>query len=504
MLGGDLGFKIIHGTICSQRVRHFTVLEKIFWAFESEAMPYDNYKNHFLTKGWWIFCFKTGLAIFRWQLFYDSYFFFHLCRLFITSSVEYKLVQKSIFIFVVHPIAAFAGNRCFAGWSLRDSLRFYSLCVRTPSWLSLAINRMILRWVFPNARENVGLLGITRVGSRRVVQISAGFMIFFSILGPGFSTLRFIISAPPCARRLCLMTRSAPLLQENLGPFLHQFRSLFLLRCTACSSALWVSNIDFDWLQIEITLFSACNDAIFLWNLAASVGLSFLQFTNMNSMRNLIITGLSLFLGISVPQFFTDSFVSSGHGPVHTRSGWVSFLKLTLFSLSWKQLPFPFLARPSGSSQPSWLVLLLKISFFCLGLAGSSMGSWTRSSCRRRPSAWWWPSSWTTPWRWRSPRRTEGCPGGWSSGPSEETTGTKSSTPCPSTSTGSSRRHSRPSWTRLTHHPAVPPPFFCHTEPARRGVRPRPLGLIIVGFWASQTVAAAHNFIFLCLFELIC
>jgi hypothetical protein len=31
--------------------------------------------------------------------------------------------------------------------------------------------------------ENAGLLGLTRVGSRRVVQISAGFMIFFSILG---------------------------------------------------------------------------------------------------------------------------------------------------------------------------------------------------------------------------------------------------------------------------------------------------------------------------------
>jgi hypothetical protein len=31
--------------------------------------------------------------------------------------------------------------------------------------------------------ENVGLLALTRVGSRRVVQISAGFMIFFSVLG---------------------------------------------------------------------------------------------------------------------------------------------------------------------------------------------------------------------------------------------------------------------------------------------------------------------------------
>lgn len=32
-------------------------------------------------------------------------------------------------------------------------------------------------------RENIGLLALTRIGSRRVVQISAGFMIFFSVLG---------------------------------------------------------------------------------------------------------------------------------------------------------------------------------------------------------------------------------------------------------------------------------------------------------------------------------
>lgn len=32
-------------------------------------------------------------------------------------------------------------------------------------------------------RENAGLLALTKVGSRRVVQIAAGFMIFFSVLG---------------------------------------------------------------------------------------------------------------------------------------------------------------------------------------------------------------------------------------------------------------------------------------------------------------------------------
>lgn len=33
------------------------------------------------------------------------------------------------------------------------------------------------------APENVGLVGLTRVGSRRVAEISAGFMLFFSIFG---------------------------------------------------------------------------------------------------------------------------------------------------------------------------------------------------------------------------------------------------------------------------------------------------------------------------------
>lgn len=42
-------------------------------------------------------------------------------------------------------------------------------------------------------------------------------------------------------------------------------------------------------------------------------------------MRNLVITGLSLFLGISVPQLFNEYWVPSRQGLVHTRAGWVSF-----------------------------------------------------------------------------------------------------------------------------------------------------------------------------------
>lgn len=61
-----------------------------------------------------------------------------------------------------------------------------------------------------------------------------------------------------------------------------------------------------------------------LLSLSASVGLSFLQFTNMNSMRNLFITGVALFLGLSIPEYFREYTAKALHGPSHTRAGWVS------------------------------------------------------------------------------------------------------------------------------------------------------------------------------------
>ncbi|KAL0311262.1 UNVERIFIED_CONTAM: Nucleobase-ascorbate transporter 1 [Sesamum angustifolium] len=116
-----------------------------------------------------------------------------------------------------------------------------------------------------------GLLGLTRVGSRRVVQISAGFMIFFSILG--------------------------------------KFGAVFA--------------------SIPFPIFAALYCVLF--GLVGSVGLSFLQFTNMNSMRNLFITGLSLFLGISIPQFFDEYWVLPRRGLVHTNAGWFNAFLNTIF-----------------------------------------------------------------------------------------------------------------------------------------------------------------------------
>lgn len=136
--------------------------------------------------------------------------------------------------------------------------------------------------------ENVGLLGITRVGSRRVVQIAAGFMIFFSILG--------------------------------------KFGALFA--------------------SIPFPIFAALYCVLF--GLVGAVGLSFLQFANMNSMRNLFIIGVSLFLGLSISQYFNEfavahlaqsatSFANSVqpqafHGPVHTRATWFNDFLNTIFT----------------------------------------------------------------------------------------------------------------------------------------------------------------------------
>ncbi|GJN34209.1 hypothetical protein PR202_gb22853 [Eleusine coracana subsp. coracana] len=120
--------------------------------------------------------------------------------------------------------------------------------------------------------ENVGLLGSTRVGSRRVIQISAGFMIFFSMLG--------------------------------------KFGALFA--------------------SIPFTIFAAVYCVMF--GIVAAVGLSFMQFTNMNSMRNLFIIGVSLFLGLSIPEYFSRYSTSSQQGPAHTKAGWFNDYINTVFS----------------------------------------------------------------------------------------------------------------------------------------------------------------------------
>ncbi|KAG8493316.1 hypothetical protein CXB51_010690 [Gossypium anomalum] len=96
--------------------------------------------------------------------------------------------------------------------------------------------------------ENVGLLALTRVGSRRVIQISAGFMIFFSIFAK-FGAFFASVPLPIVAAVYCV-----------------------------------------------------------LFSFVSSAGLSFLQFCNLNSFKTKFILGFSFFMGLSVPQYFREYF----------------------------------------------------------------------------------------------------------------------------------------------------------------------------------------------------
>ncbi|XP_059656008.1 nucleobase-ascorbate transporter 7-like [Cornus florida] len=110
--------------------------------------------------------------------------------------------------------------------------------------------------------ENAGLLAVTCVGSRRVVQISAGFMIFFSILGK-FGAIFASIPAPIIAALYCIF-----------------------------------------------------------FAYVGSAGLGYLQFCNLNRFRTKFILGFSFFMGLSIPQYFNEYTVVNGYGPIHTRARW--------------------------------------------------------------------------------------------------------------------------------------------------------------------------------------
>ncbi|KAM0942640.1 putative xanthine/uracil/vitamin C permease [Dioscorea sansibarensis] len=63
-----------------------------------------------------------------------------------------------------------------------------------------------------------------------------------------------------------------------------------------------------------------------------SVGLSFLQFCNLNSFRTKFILGFSIFMGISVPQYFNEYTSVAGYGPVHTGARWFNDIINVIFS----------------------------------------------------------------------------------------------------------------------------------------------------------------------------
>jgi nucleobase transporter 1/2 len=113
--------------------------------------------------------------------------------------------------------------------------------------------------------ENIGAIGLTRVGSRRVVQVGAILMIVFGAFGK-FGALFTTIPQPIVGGMYCAM-----------------------------------------------------------FGMIASVGLSNLQFVDLNSARNLFILGFSFFMGLSLPEYFAAT-------PIVFEPAWLSDLMNTLGS----------------------------------------------------------------------------------------------------------------------------------------------------------------------------
>ncbi|OWM65377.1 hypothetical protein CDL15_Pgr008967 [Punica granatum] len=117
-----------------------------------------------------------------------------------------------------------------------------------------------------------GTVNAASVSVRRVVQISAGFMIFFSILG--------------------------------------KFGAVFA--------------------SIPTPIFAALYCVFFAY--VGVVGVSFLQYCNLNSFRTLFILGFSIFMGLSIPQYFNEYLAINGRGAVHTGARWFNDIVNVPFS----------------------------------------------------------------------------------------------------------------------------------------------------------------------------
>lgn len=136
--------------------------------------------------------------------------------------------------------------------------------------------------------ENVHTINITKVASRRAVQLGAVFMIVFSFVGKVGAILASIPQAL-AASILC-----------------------------------------------------------FMWALIVAIGLSNLQYTQSASFRNIMIVGASLFLGLSIPAYFQQyhpesrlilpgyfvPFAAASNGPMHTGSKQFDFAINALMSMN--------------------------------------------------------------------------------------------------------------------------------------------------------------------------
>eukprot|EP01023_Acetabularia_acetabulum_P022421 TRINITY_DN22064_c1_g1_i4.p1 TRINITY_DN22064_c1_g1~~TRINITY_DN22064_c1_g1_i4.p1 ORF type:complete len:580 (+),score=98.25 TRINITY_DN22064_c1_g1_i4:77-1816(+) len=120
--------------------------------------------------------------------------------------------------------------------------------------------------------ENIGAISITGVGSRRVVQVAAVYMLVLGCVGK-FGALFASMPYPMVAGLFCVM-----------------------------------------------------------FGIIAAVGISNLQYADMNSSRNLFIVGFALYNGLSVQAYFNQYNDTNGHFPIDTKSTEFNDIFNTLFS----------------------------------------------------------------------------------------------------------------------------------------------------------------------------
>ncbi|KAH7833545.1 hypothetical protein Vadar_007443 [Vaccinium darrowii] len=150
-----------------------------------------------------------------------------------------------------------------------------SIIGRGAGWLGVSL---LLDGLFGTATgstvsvENVGLLALTRTGSRRVIQISAGFMLFFAVFGKFGAVLA----------------------------------------------------------SIPLPIFGALYCILFAY--MTSAGLSLLQYCNLNSFRTKFLVAYPIFMGLSVAFYYYTYIETSGHGPVHTHAHWFNKIVEIIFT----------------------------------------------------------------------------------------------------------------------------------------------------------------------------
>ncbi|XP_074276031.1 nucleobase-ascorbate transporter 12 [Silene latifolia] len=136
--------------------------------------------------------------------------------------------------------------------------------------------------------ENVHTIAVTKMGSRRAIELGACVLIVFSLIG-------------------------------KVGGFLASIPQV-MVAALLC----------------------------FMWAMLTALGLSNLRYSEAGSSRNIIIVGLSLFFSLSIPAYFQQygispnsnvsvpsyflPYIVASHGPVHTKYGELNYVLNTLLS----------------------------------------------------------------------------------------------------------------------------------------------------------------------------